>query len=288
MKQGRSLGSHQEDETPKPNVYGRSLLLLQQVDRVVNFLPSSVLALVIDVLQDSPCQYNEALVAKLLRKLPNPKFRRVVAELLSIWQQDKNNWNSCSLAAALSSAAYSVDRVRQALDVELVWTGPETTGASFRRTDQVLLQLIRDARDELTLISFAVYKIPEIARSLEAAINRGVQVRLIAETPESGEGKISFGLKAAFGIEIIRQAQVFVWPKNNRPVDREGKYGSLHVKAAIADRRYLFITSANLTEYAFTLNMEMGLLVENEELTIQFIKQIDRLIQQKIFVPITF
>ncbi len=170
----------------------------------------------------------------------------------------------------------------------LVWTGPETSGASFRRTDQVLLQLIRDAQDELTLISFAVYKIPEIAQALKAAVNRGVKVRLIAETPESGEGKVSFGVKAALGIEIIRQAQVFIWPKKNRPVDREGKYGSLHVKAAIADRRYLFITSANLTEYAFTLNMEMGLLVENEERTIQVIKQIDRLIQQKIFAPITF
>ena len=51
--------------------------------------------------------------------------------------------------------------------------------------------------------------------------------------------------------------------------------------------RYLFITSANLTEYAFKLNMEMGLLVENEELAIQVITQIERLIQQKIFVPIT-
>lgn len=61
----------------------------------------------------------------------------------------------------------------------------------------------------------------------------------------------------------------------------------MHIKAAIADNRYLFITSANLTEYAFTLNMEMGLLVENEELTIQLITQIERLIQQKIFVPIT-
>jgi hypothetical protein len=33
--------------------------------------------------------------------------------------------------------------------------------------------------------------------------------------------------------------------------------------------------------------MEMGLLVENKELVIQVITQIERLIQQKIFVPIT-
>ena len=286
MKDEKPLDSNRENGTAEASL--RPLKLLKQIDRVVNFLPPSVLASVIDDLQNSSSQYNEALVKKLLGKLPNPQFRRVVAELLSIWQQDQNNWNRCSLAAALSSAAYSVAQIRQALNIELVWTCPETNDASFRRTDQVLLQLIRDAQDELTLISFAIYKIPEIAQALKAAVNRGVKVRLIAETPESGEGKVSFGVKAAWGIEIIRQAQVFIWPKKNRPVDREGKYGSLHVKAAIGDRRYLFITSANLTEYAFTLNMEMGLLVENEELTIQVIKQIDRLIQQKIFVPITF
>ncbi|HHP7232623.1 MAG TPA: DISARM system phospholipase D-like protein DrmC [Xenococcaceae cyanobacterium] len=260
MKNGKSLGGNGENRTPGVSL--RPLKLLRQIDLVVNFLPPSVLALVIDALQDSHSQCNEALVAKLLGKLPNPKFRRVVAELLSIWQQDHNNWNSCSLAAALSSAAYSVAQVRQALNVELVWTCPETNNASFRRTDQVLLQLIHDAQDELTLISFAIYKIPEIAQALKAAVNRGVKVRLIAETPESGEGKVSFGVKAALGIEIVQQAQVFVWPKQQRPVDSEGKYGSLHIKAAIADSRYLFITSANLTEYAFKLNMEMGLLVE--------------------------
>jgi phosphatidylserine/phosphatidylglycerophosphate/cardiolipin synthase-like enzyme len=275
-----------DNRTPAANL--RPLQLLKQIDRVVNFLPPSVLAIVINDLQDSPCQYNEILVAKLLGKLPNPKFRRVVAELLSIWQQDRNNWNSCSLAAALSSAAYSVTQIRQALNIELVWTCPETNGAYFRRTDQVLLQLIHDAQKELTLISFAVYKIPEIAQALKAAVNRGVKVRLIAETPESGDGKVPFGLKAALGIEIIRQAQVFIWPKQQRPIDSEGKYGSLHIKAAIADKRYLFITSANLTEYAFTLNMEMGLLIENEELSERVINQIDGLIKQKTFVPITF
>ena len=284
MKDEKSLDGNHDNPTPEESLH--PLKLLKQIDRVVNFLPPSVLTLVIDGLQDSSSQYNEALVAKLLGKLPNPKFRRIVAELLSIWQQDKNNWNSCSLAAALSSAAYSVAQVRQALNVELVWTGPETHDVSFRRTDRVLLQLIRDAQDELTLISFAIYKIPEIAQALKSATNRGVKVRLIAETPESGEGKVSFSVKAALGIEIIQQAQVFVWSKQQRPVDREGKYGSLHIKAAIADNRYLFITSANLTEYALKLNMEMGLLVENEELAIQVITKIERLIQQKIFVPI--
>ena len=284
MKDGKSLGGNGENRTPEASL--RPLKLLRQIDLVVNFLPPSVLALVIDALQDEPSQCNEALVAKLLGKLPNPKFRRIVVELLSIWQQDNNNWNTYSLAAALSSAAYSAAQVRQALDVELVWTGPETNGVSFRRTDQVLIQLIRDAQDKLTLISFAVYKIPEIAQVLIEALNRGVQVRLIAENPEVAD-KIPFGIKEALGKEIIEQTQVFVWPKHKRPVDNEGRYGSLHIKCAIADSCKLFITSANLTQYAFTLNMEMGVLIQSRQLAARVEKQIDDLIEHKTLTLIT-
>ena len=283
MKDKKSLDSNHENGTPKASL--RPLKLLKQIDRVVNFLPPTVLASVIDDLKNSPSQYNKALEAKLLGKLPNPKFRRVVAELLSIWKQDNNNWNSCSLAAALSSAAYSVAQIRQALDVELVWTGPETNGPSFRRTDQVLLQLIRDAQDELTLISFAIYKIPEIAQVLIKALNRGVKVRLIAENPKVAN-KIPFGIKEALGREIIERAQVFIWPKYKRPVDREGRYGSLHIKSAIVDSQKLFVTSANLTQYAFTLNMEMGVLIQSHYLANQVERQIEDLIEHEILTLI--
>ena len=114
----------------------------------------------------------------------------------------------------------------------MVWTGPEVTTIPLRRTDRVLLQLIKEAREEITLVSFAVYKIPEIAQALQGALNRGVEVRLIAEDPEVAE-KIPFGVKEALGKNIIEQTQVFIWPKHKRPVDNEGRYGSLHIKCAI-------------------------------------------------------
>ena len=149
----------------------------------------------------------------------------------------------------------------------------------------MLLQLIREAEQELTIVSFAVYKIPAIAQALTGALNRGVALRIIAETPESGEGKIPFGVKAALGAKIIQQAQVLVWPLAKRPMDENGRYGSLHAKCAIADRKHLFISSANLTEYALSLNMEIGLLVHNDELADQVAEHIDHLIQQEILLP---
>jgi phosphatidylserine/phosphatidylglycerophosphate/cardiolipin synthase-like enzyme len=54
---------------------------------------------------------------------------------------------------------------------------------------------------------------------------------------------------------------VFLWPLERREKDDSGKPGILHVKCAVADGERLFLSSANLTDYAFTINMELGLLV---------------------------
>ena len=43
--------------------------------------------------------------------------------------------------------------------------------------------------------------------------------------------------------------------------DASGKLGILHVKCVVGDGRWLFLSSANLTKYAFSLNMELGVLI---------------------------
>ena len=42
---------------------------------------------------------------------------------------------------------------------------------------------------------------------------------------------------------------------------REGRRGSLHVKCVVADSARMFVSSANLTEQALRLNMELGILL---------------------------
>ncbi|WP_414541719.1 phospholipase D-like domain-containing protein [Nostoc sp. CCY0012] len=91
---------------------------------------------------------------------------------------------------------------------------------------------------------------------------------------------ISFGASATLGRAIAHKAQMLIWPRHKRLTDSEGRYGSLHVKCAVADRKHLFISSANLTEYALTLNMEMGLLVHSQELATHVLEHIKCLIQQ--------
>lgn len=55
-----------------------------------------------------------------------------------------------------------------------------------------------------------------------------------------------------------------LWPHEQLPVDERGKRGVLHSKCAVADERMLFVSSANLTEHALNLNMELGVLIQGE------------------------
>lgn len=256
-------------------------LLLTQIRTCAKQLPSPVLEAVIDLLRNSPAKYcNFKLKASILKQFPNTNFRRLLGEMLETWCREAVYLDSSMIAAALSTASYCEAAAQDELSVELVWTGPTSEGMPLRKTEQVLLQMIREAKQEFILISFAVYKIPEITKALVAAIDRGVRVQIIAETPEASEGKISFGVSAALGQEIAQKAQLLIWPRHKRLTDPQGHYGSLHVKCAIADAKHLFISSANLTEYALTLNMEMGLLVHSQELATQVLEHIECLIQQ--------
>jgi hypothetical protein len=59
---------------------------------------------------------------------------------------------------------------------------------------------------------------------------------------------------------------VCAWPIEGRFKGGTGKPGLLHVKCVVADGRWLFLSSANLTESAFSINMELGVLSTGEHL----------------------
>jgi phosphatidylserine/phosphatidylglycerophosphate/cardiolipin synthase-like enzyme len=161
----------------------------------------------------------------------------------------------------LVTAAKSDLAHRQEETVEVVWTGPENSDTRFRHTEQAILEVLNSATKRLTVVSYAVYRIPRIRDALVAAANRGVNIRLIVETPNRVEGQSEYDCLMALGNNVASVASVFYWPQENRAKDDNGKIGILHVKCAVADGHRLFLSSANFTDYAFTINMELGLLV---------------------------
>lgn len=220
--------------------------------------------------------------ARALHAVANPEYRARIDNLFRIWEKQAPEVSGQSVALALLSASTAEAAHRQNQSVELVWTGPESHVIPVRRTDQALLQLIAEARTRLLIVSFAVYKAESILQSIHDAMQRGVVTTLCLETPDASEGKIAFDSIKALGPEVAQSAQLVVWPCDQRPHLPDGKHGSLHAKVAVADGTTLLISSANLTEYAMTLNMEMGVLIRGGELPAKVEAHFARLIEQRI------
>jgi phosphatidylserine/phosphatidylglycerophosphate/cardiolipin synthase-like enzyme len=141
------------------------------------------------------------------------------------------------------------------------------------------LQVLDSARQRITLVSYAVYRIPNVCEALVRAARRGVQINVIVETPDKLEGENEYSTLRALGDDVAACSAVYYWPKEKRGQDDKGKVGILHVKCAVADGRWLFLSSANLTEYAFTINMELGVLVTGGKLPGQVQEHFDGLIR---------
>lgn len=253
--------------------------LLEAIFRTVETLPGSSIENVAAVLE-AETLLSAGLRARLLQSLALPHERVVLAALLGAWSREVPLPHPALVAAGLRSASYTGAAMDREQSLELVWTGP-SPGRIFRRTDQALLQVIRAAKNDLLLVTFAAYKVPLLIDALRLAIERGVTVRFVAESAESSGGKVGFNAATALQ-DLAQNIEFYVWPRAKREKDAAGNYGSLHAKCALADEELLLISSANLTEHALALNMEMGLLVCRGKLVRTVRKHFDRLIQESI------
>jgi phosphatidylserine/phosphatidylglycerophosphate/cardiolipin synthase-like enzyme len=190
--------------------------------------------------------------------------RKTVAELIRCWNEKQPELSPRSLAFALQSASAVDEHHRNREEVHLIWTGPDVSNLPFRRTEQALIEMVESAEHSLLIVAFAAYKIPELVKAINAAANRGVKVTCVFESQEASGGKISLSPEAQLGLTAL--VRKFIWPISKREKDSLGRYGSLHAKCAAVDSKVLFLSSANLTEYAFSLNMELGILAKGEGL----------------------
>jgi phosphatidylserine/phosphatidylglycerophosphate/cardiolipin synthase-like enzyme len=255
--------------------------------RLAGRLPHSVtLAVAEAVAQHGHLNPSSARQA-ILQCLPTPDFRDMTADFLDDWHRRAANLGAQAAAVALVTAAHSEHNHRQQESVEIVWTGPEPAESRhnrFRHTEQAILEVVNLATKRLTIVSYAVYKIPRICEALVSAAHRGVRIHVIVETPNRIEGQGAYDSLRALGDKVASVCSVYYWPKENRPKDKDGKRGILHVKCAVADGHRLFLSSANLTDYAFTINMELGLLITGGPLPNRVDHHFKSLVADKVLV----
>lgn len=231
------------------------------IAEIAHDLPADAIEEVAAALDALPSSATPRRRASITRIAVQPDARAAVARLVVAWHDHGADLPPAAVALALRAAARADERRRDEQTVELVWSGPTQPGTTSRRTEQVLLDLIEGAKESLILVTYAAYKVPRIVDALRAALDRGVRVTLILESPEKTQALKAF--KALVGDANTARAgraapAVYVWPLEKRPKDARGNPAALHAKCAIADDRVLFISSANLTESAMEGNMEFG------------------------------
>jgi phosphatidylserine/phosphatidylglycerophosphate/cardiolipin synthase-like enzyme len=219
-----------------------------------------------------------SLRSEVARRIAHYEHRDQALAFLDRWRVEAREIDARTVAVALQTAAHAGRAHRDSQSVELVWTGPDAGTVPFRRTEQAILQVLDVARSRITLVSFAVYRIPNVAKALVKAVGRGVRLAVILETPDRIEGQGEYSTIQALGREVAGCSTVYYWPREHRPVGENGKVGILHVKCAVADSEWLFLSSANLTRQAFTINMELGMLMRGGTMARRVEQQFDQLV----------
>jgi len=232
----------------------------QLVATIAERLPKAILSQLVDRLAtlDELSSFSERMAVSYVTSQGDA--RQMVAELIRCWNNERPELSPRSLAFALQSASEVDEHHRNREEVQLIWTGPDVGNLPFRRTEQALLELVESAKKSLLVVAFAAYKVPELVMAINSAANAGVNVVCVFESQDVSGGKVSFSPVKHLG--LAPSVRNFVWPMAKRPKDELGRYGSLHAKCAVVDSSLLFLSSANLTEFAFNLNMELGVLIK--------------------------
>lgn len=250
--------------------------------RLADRLPNSLMLCVAEAVTRHGALDGAAARQAILHCMPTPDFRDATADFLDCWHSRASAVGVEAVAVALVTAGTSELTHRHEETVEIVWTGPETTNSRFRQTEQAILEVVNAATKRLTVVSYAVYRIARIQQALVAAASRGVNIQIVVETPNRVEGQGEYDCLLALGSDVAAACSVYYWPQENRAKDNSGRFGILHVKCAVADGHCMFLSSANFTEYAFTINMELGLLVTGGKLPLQVHQHFDRLINSGV------
>jgi phosphatidylserine/phosphatidylglycerophosphate/cardiolipin synthase-like enzyme len=233
------------------------------------------------LVEELPDSLVESVIQQLRRgvapMVPNPGYQNRVGAFLQI------KGVSTQELASMLEVAVAAKRSRPT--AELVWTGPATPVVPVRQTEQVIFELIECAETRLTVMSFGIFQVPRLIEGLESALSRSVDVRMVLGERESQAEWVIEQQTFQLGKIVAGNAAVYRWPAERRLRDTGGKSGLMHVKAVVADSRVAFLSSANLTEAAFELNMELGVLFRGGHVPGAIDRLVDSLLESGALQP---
>ena len=155
---------------------------------------------------------------------------------------------------------------------DIVISGPVSDSEAIRLTGSVISELIHDCRESLLIVSFAAFGVTEVVQELARAVRRGVRIDLVLETTAEEGGALRGPVGAAAAFQAIRQDATFwTWPAARRPAIGASR-AALHAKLVAADQRVALLGSANLTDKALALNLELGVIIRDPEVVRRMVR----------------
>jgi phosphatidylserine/phosphatidylglycerophosphate/cardiolipin synthase-like enzyme len=190
----------------------------------------------------------------VLAAVPVPGFAEAADLVLTVGR--RSGLPDDRAAAYLRGVADGYRHRATTLRVESVWSGPATHRVPVRATAQVLIEVVAGARHELLLMTYSARPHRPLLTALTAAAGRRVAVTVVVETLQGAGGALA-GSEPASAFASVPGVELWHWP----PAGRAEEGAKMHAKIAVADRRVLFVSSANLTASGVGGNIEAGLLV---------------------------
>jgi cardiolipin synthase A/B len=133
---------------------------------------------------------------------------KVIGEFVECWE--KNEITPLEISSMLLASSYSFNKERSKQITELVWTGPTTSFASTRRTEQALIEVINYSKNELFITSFVAYDVSTIVQALNSAIARNVKISMLLELSQLNGGNITFDAIGKMQ-KLLPEANLYAW-----------------------------------------------------------------------------
>ena len=203
-----------------------------------------------------------------------------VAEALALMAGD-----GAALADALELLRLSREgRMTIERAAQLVTTGPAARGLENRDTQVVVQDLFRRARHSVVISGYKVFNGRSIFEVLGAKLRDvpGFRVQMFLDVQWTERRRTDEAALAGFRSDFVR----YQWPEgmplpevyyDPRSLGAEPE-AVLHAKCVIIDGQILFISSANFTDSAQLRNIELGVMVQSEDLAGQAERFFDGLV----------
>jgi hypothetical protein len=184
---------------------------------------------------------------------------------------------------ALLLSAVLEERRSRPVPAEVVWTGPEPIASASRDTAAAVAGMFRDAQTEVLASVYSLDAFDAPGESLFAPLHasmaaRGVQATLFFDIERCAIAAKIPRAQAATGEAFL----ALYWPfgppfprllYDPRALLPGSSPSSMHAKTVIADRRYVLVGSANLTDRGQTRNVELGILLDDCDLAERIVAQ---------------